>query len=96
MKEKKSNAPPLPNSFSLLMGLLFIWLLSATNQKVIFQLASSPAAVCSMTDNPSGFAPSLVPADGTAVLMALSGVLETAHGRGGRERGRERGLAECE
>ena len=34
-----------------------------------------------MTDKPSGFARSLVPADGTAVLMGHSGVPETALGR---------------
>lgn len=62
-------------------GFLFFWLLRATSQKVIFHLASSPAAVSSMTDKPSGFARSLVPADGTAVLMGHSGVPETAQGR---------------
>lgn len=64
-------------------GFRFFWLLKTTSQNVIFQLATSPAAVCSMTDKPSGFALSLVSADGTAVLMVHSGVLEAAQGREG-------------
>lgn len=40
-------------------------------------------AVCSVTDKPSGFALSLVPADGTVVLMGHTGVLEATQGCAG-------------
>lgn len=83
IKKKKNDAPLFSNSFSLLVGggVVSSWLCSATGQKVIFHLTTSPVLQRAVTDKPRGFALRLKPADGTVVLMGHFGELEAARGR---------------
>lgn len=72
-------------SFSILVGgvPLFLALQSYEPEGYSSPRHLTCPAVCSVTDKPSGFALSLVPADGTVVLMGHTGVLETRQGRAG-------------
>ena len=75
--KKKNNDTPLFFHFQSLYsgGFLFLWSDQPEGYFSPHQLTCP--AVCSVTDKPGGSARSLVPADGTAVLMGHSSVLES-------------------
>lgn len=75
---KNKQNPIFFNSFSVLWGVpLFLALQSNHPEGYFSPHHLTCPAVCSVTGKPSGLALSLVPADGTVVLMGHSGVLET-------------------
>lgn len=81
IKKKQNDTPLFFNSSSLLMGIPLFLALQCNQPEGYFspRHLTCPAA-CSVTDKPSGFALSFVPADGTVVLMGHSGVLESCKG----------------
>lgn len=82
IKKKQTDALLIFNSSSILGGVpLFLALQSNEPEGYSSPRHLTCPAVCSVTDKPSGFALSLVPADGTVVLMGHTGVLETRQRR---------------